>query len=419
MAISRINPDRQTDGAEVHPDSATHRLAMVTPPHEREAALQVLLETLGMSVIDARTRLRHVPAVWPEVYREDQVKEAVARLTDLGATASLVSESQVAALQTARTLHHVRCERAGLVILAITGQPEQTIDWANIEWLSVADVAGLHQHPASVVPDGVFRHSSGIARIGSKTQEHGLELWLIAHTPRQLFRIDADLMNYEYLAERLSPSTESNFETLVRDIVRQAPHIALTPYAEEYLKEPSHPGHRMGSSAAHRDAVLAHWAVRCTPTAQPQRSSPIPEGVAESSPATSRDRLSRAHHRLHSEIAQLRSICADANANGSIEPGEIEALLKELHQTISEHFDLEEEGGYLGDVLEISPRYSRLAAELRRQHQMLRERLERLMAESKDLTTDVEEFIAALEAHEHAENALVQSSYLDDVAAGD
>jgi hypothetical protein len=75
----------------------------------------------------------------------------------------------------------------------------------------------------------------------------------------QVFRIDAELMNYEYLADRLSLSTTANFAQFVRDVHRFAIRLTLTPSAQAYVTERSAAPHTMPSTAAHRDAVTAFW----------------------------------------------------------------------------------------------------------------------------------------------------------------
>lgn len=406
---------RQTMG------SASFRLAVLAAPDDRDTALMVLQEVLGLNAIDAKTRLRHLPAVWPDEFSEDAAKEAAQRLQSLGVRAAAVPVTDVPDLRQARALHHVQCRGEGFVIMSIAGEPERTIGWPDLALLSVAEVAGLRQESVSNVPDGVFRHAPGIASVGVTNSERGLEIWLIAVSPFQAYRIDAELMNYEYLKDRLSPSTDANFAQLVSDIRRHATNLTLTSSAQAYLSESTRGPQRMPSPGAHRDAVAAHWVTQRDTSSRGtgSRSVPTTQRGDRAKSALGDDRLYQTHLRLHEEIDELRACCHDHFESDRSARSALMRQVEELRATINEHFALEEDGGYMRSVLDVAPRYSQLAESLQQQHPALRDQLEGLVAESGDLAAGIQNFIEALEAHEHAENALVQSAFSDDLAAGD
>lgn len=399
-----------------------YRLAVTEIGDDRDAAVTILQRALGMNAIDARTRIAHVPAVWPETFPAEAAQQAAEQLRELGGQAAAVSEAEVPDLRFARTLHHVRCQQEGLVIMSIAGDPVRTIPWEDVVLLSVADVAGLRQEAAGGLPDGVFRHDPGIAE--SRVRHHGLELWLITRSPLCGHRIDAELMNYEYLGDRRSPSTDANFAHLVEDIRRSAPQLAQTPAAVEYDPASSRPPQSMDSPAAHRDAVAAHWAVahaQQATTKQPQSVSQASAAAGAPLPSGS-NRLFQTHHRLQAEIDRLRACRSGRPAEDPVLRAEMTQQLEQLQTTLDEHFRLEEDGGYLREVLEIAPRYSAVAESLFRQHEALREQLRQVNAhadEPGDIVEDIDRFLLALEAHEHAENAVVQSAFEDDLAPGD
>jgi len=395
-----------------------YRLAVTQAGDDRDAALAILQEMLGMNAIDARTRLGHVPSVWPEQFAEEPAREAVQRLQALGAAAAAVRATDVPDLRHGRTLHHIRCCDDGFVVLSISGEPDFTIPWGNIALLSVADVAGLRQESATSVPDGVFRHGLGITE--THVEAHDLEMWLIKESPLVAYRIDVELMNYEYLQERRAPQAAVNFAELVADIRRYAPHVMLTPSAQAYVNESSEGAHPMHSPAAHRDAVAAFWAVEAHTRPQSQNRQGAAEPTTDSSKSPmSDDRLFETHRRLQEVIEALHNSCRDDLQEDPTVSSALLQQIAELSRTIDEHFRLEEEGGYMRSALEAAPRYSRLAASLQQQHEALRGRLRHLTEESGDLRAGIRRFITELEMHEHAENALVQSAFADDVAACD
>jgi hypothetical protein len=90
-----------------------------------------------------------------------------------------------------------------------------------------------------------------------------------------------------------------------------------------------------------------------------------------------------------------------------------------LAVTLDEHFAIEEDGGYLKTILEVAPHYSGIIAELEQQHATLRDQLARSRSRPDVGLEQILAFVDAVEAHEHAENAVVQSAFLIDLAPGD
>jgi hypothetical protein len=415
----------------MHPPSeseTSYRLAVTAIGEDRDAAVEILRQTLGMNAIDARTRTAHVPGIWLEEFPAEAAQLAALQLREQGGTAAAIPAAAVPDLRSARTLHHIRCQDEGLVIISIAGDPEQTIPWENVGLLSVADVAGLREQVAGGLPNGVFRHDPGI--VESHHRHHGLELWLITRSPVSGYRIDAELMNYEYLGDRRSPSTEANFAHLVEDIRRSAPRLVQTPSALEYDPASSRSLQQMDSPAAHRDAVAAHWAVVHAQQVETEPSPPssrrLPSPTTRSSSTTSRraesNRMLDSHRRLHADIETLWTCRSRRRDDDAAWRAELAQGLGQLQTTLDEHFRLEEEGGYLREVLEIAPRYATVAESLRRQHDSLHDQIRSIHPRSDtadELVEDIDRFLRALEIHEHAENAVVQSAFEDDLAAGD
>jgi hypothetical protein len=418
-AIPERTSDQRNSGHGTIP--ACFRLAVLTAPNDRDAALKIAQETLGLNAIDARTRIRHVPAVWPDEFSEEAAQQAAQELQQLGTTAAAVRARDVPDLSTARLLHHARCADDGFVLVSIAGEREQTIAWENVSLLSLAYVAGLRQVSAGRLPDGVFRHVLGIAQFAADDEKPGLEMWLVCESPFAAYRIDAELMNHEYLGQRLTNAIEENLRRLVEDIRRFAPRVILTPSAQAYVSEPPRALLQLRSATAHRQAVLAHWVIlRGTRTAGQNAPPTQPrQRAADSTPLPWDNRLYQAHVRLSEQIGALRASCHDHVGNDATERLSLRRQLEQLRKTTEEHFALEEEGGDMTSVLDIAPRYSQLVDALRQQHDSLRDQARRLSEQPDCRAAAIRDFIETLEAHEHAENAVVQSAFSDDLAAGD
>jgi hypothetical protein len=267
---------RQSSDQADSPVNVSYRLAVCSLPHDLDAAATLLSHVVGLNPIDAKTRLRHVPGVWPDKLTRRAAETAARGLQALEMSVVAVPAGDVPDLHPGQLVHHVQCTNEGFVVVPIKGEPNPPVDWTRLALLSVANVAGLKQEASGNVPDGVFRHAPGITSSRPATEDHGLEMWLLCESPFQAFRISAEAMNYEYLGDRRTPSSAENFANLVQDIRRHAPQLTLTDSAEAYLNKPLRALPRVNSPAAHRDAVTARWVGLHpdTDTEQQPQSSP-------------------------------------------------------------------------------------------------------------------------------------------------
>lgn len=400
-----------------------YRLAVISIPEHRDLVINVLVDVLGLNAIDARARLRRVPGVWPEQVDEETAGTAADLLEKLGADIVCVDVSEVPSLQFARTLHHVRCEQTGFEIVSISEEVEQTIPWSKLALMSVADVADLHDGLVEQLPDGVFRHAPGIAQFLSPVNRHGLEMWLLTDSPFEAFRIDAELMNYEALGDQLLPSSDANFRQLVTEIREHATQLSLTPVAQNYVNRSPVESYRIDAAEIHRDLVLAYWITRPTVATgqQVEPSSQSKTPTASPSPVLHAGELLQSHRKLHEQLEALRDVCGDSDCHpmSDLSVTAIGEQLERLEQALAEHFAKEEEAGYMSEVLEFAPRYGSVAEAMQQQHEILLQRLSQLRSQFAATLQGGQSFIEAVESHEHAENAVVQSAYLIDLPAGD
>lgn len=430
MAEANQSPETfESPAVQPSASAGTFRLAVDAAPADREAALAVLTETLGLNAIDAKTRLRHSPAVWPDEFSKEPALEAAAQLRALGVSAAVVPAESVPDLASARTLHHVRCVAEGLQVASITGEIEQTLPWSRLALLSIADVSSPAREASSRIPNGVFRHAPGIASLDVGGGGHSGEIWLLCMGPFQAFRLHADMMNYEYLKDRRSTSTAENFGQLAADLRARATRLSLTPQAADYFDPSASRLSRTISAAEHRDAVSAYWVLLLGEregVGSEQHALVAGNSAGQNDVDTCpallalrADSLYETHALLRREVDELRVRCDSLTGVADSVPSNIVSLVRQLRDTLREHFRLEELNGYMRSVVALDPRFSMLTEKLRQQHAMLLEQLEQLLGTSRLTRDQIEGFLTELESHEHAENALVQNAFDTDLATGD
>ncbi|MEX0702824.1 MAG: hypothetical protein WD069_12080 [Planctomycetales bacterium] len=105
------------------------------------------------------------------------------------------------------------------------------------------------------------------------------------------------------------------------------------------------------------------------------------------------------------------------------------AVLDALLDTLPREFAIEEDGGYLREVVDEHPHWEPEVARLREQHEMLLHSLRRLRMRvawqapfavlAKDVRRELEKWIETLAEHNRHENSLVQTAMNLEVGTGD
>ncbi len=102
----------------------------------------------------------------------------------------------------------------------------------------------------------------------------------------------------------------------------------------------------------------------------------------------------------------------------------------ELYKHLKEHFDLEEDGGFMTPVLEAQPASAPTVKFLQDEHQVLLNELDKLVEtmcqpacltnpECEKLCEDFKQLMATLRKHERNEDQLMQSVYTVDIGTKD
>jgi iron-sulfur cluster repair protein YtfE (RIC family) len=104
--------------------------------------------------------------------------------------------------------------------------------------------------------------------------------------------------------------------------------------------------------------------------------------------------------------------------------------LRDFQNQLLKHFDLEEENGFLGDVLRQAPRFRHIVDQLEEEHQKIIADVNHIISVLKSIEGSassklprvrerIRALIALFEAHESAENDLIQHIYYQDYGVGD
>lgn len=105
------------------------------------------------------------------------------------------------------------------------------------------------------------------------------------------------------------------------------------------------------------------------------------------------------------------------------------AILDSLLETLPHEFDLEEEDGYMSEVLERFPNWTHQVERLHHDHEVLFEKLQELRNRivndswiapiAQEVRRDLRDWMLSLIAHHRSENRLVQTAMNLEVGTGD
>lgn len=132
------------------------------------------------------------------------------------------------------------------------------------------------------------------------------------------------------------------------------------------------------------------------------------------------ERLRQAHADL---LADLQTLASETRELG-LSP--LRTSLLKARQDLINHFRLEEENGYLDEVLKKDPRLEQTLAKLEREHGKLLQELDDILAQleypqpdPEPLQRQVRLWIHNVRGHEIRENDLIQDAFVHDLGAGD
>lgn len=137
------------------------------------------------------------------------------------------------------------------------------------------------------------------------------------------------------------------------------------------------------------------------------------------------------HRELFAQLTAIRGALADAAPPGCERVREIVAAIGGLRGHLADHFRQEELGGILEESVSRMPRLGSAAAEVLAEHPRLLSDLDAIVerfgggdlppcaAEWSGVREAFQRFMARMQAHERAENAVVQQGYNEDLGLDD
>lgn len=144
------------------------------------------------------------------------------------------------------------------------------------------------------------------------------------------------------------------------------------------------------------------------------------------------EQLRQEHAAISSVLTQMKGLVQhseSAQKDRAVWQQRVEASLSSLYDHLRHHFAFEESGGFMTEVVNVLPNLDATVNRLKDEHRSILAETEQLCGSIRqdaliaeklvDFTLAVLLLIHRLERHEHAENALVQHAFADDLGAAD
>ena len=138
------------------------------------------------------------------------------------------------------------------------------------------------------------------------------------------------------------------------------------------------------------------------------------------------------HARLKACMASLADEIEREEVPADFTAWKLELLwqLRDFHNQLMKHFDLEEVGGFMADVLRMAPRHANQVVHLEEEHRKIVSDLNHILAEVKRaesmassqwrrVRVRVEDLFGVIRAHEASEYELMQDVFYQDYGVGD
>ncbi len=143
-------------------------------------------------------------------------------------------------------------------------------------------------------------------------------------------------------------------------------------------------------------------------------------------------RIRKEHQHLEEEMKKIRNFISHDVLVSEYPKWRLDFLwiLRDFHNVLHKHFDLEEEGGFMSDVLEVAPHRVPAIEQLQKEHDILNQNLldiikclkecqEKEDALLADVKKRILQLLDLLEEHEVSEGELLASTYLQDEGFSD
>lgn len=144
------------------------------------------------------------------------------------------------------------------------------------------------------------------------------------------------------------------------------------------------------------------------------------------------EKIQEEHERIKGEMAKIRKMIQAHVSREGFAKWRLDLLwlLRDFKTGLQRHFDLEEEGGFMDEVVRIAPHNWDAVKKLETEHRQMTVDVDGILEDLKnledqdDLKLDqirarIGEFFAFIESHEAAEGDLLESTYLQDEGMAD
>jgi hypothetical protein len=177
-------------------------------------------------------------------------------------------------------------------------------------------------------------------------------------------------------------------------------------------------------SGASREAIMSLPKTEVVPIAAGEQIDPSSAPTAESAPSIELAFIAEAvledHAELDKTVSQLRELCLALCGNQAIaDPGPA-ALIEEFECQLILHLAAEEAEEFFGSLVTEQPSLLLRVERLQAEHGRMAEALDQVLESAKsgapgpELAERITRFLNWFDAHEHAENALMQEFFLLD-----
>ncbi|MCG8606447.1 hypothetical protein MJD09_15870 [bacterium] len=138
------------------------------------------------------------------------------------------------------------------------------------------------------------------------------------------------------------------------------------------------------------------------------------------------------HHAINQQMGELKKSMMGEVRSADFSDWKLEFVwqLRDFKNRLLKHFDLEEEGGFMTDVLEAAPQSEMKVTQLKREHEYIITSLDRLTSDLKEIQemeptrlegvrNGINDIMKSLRDHETEEHMLMQRAYFREFGGAD
>lgn len=217
-------------------ESADYRIAVFSVQEDPEPLQLAIMALPEMDRATANLQSHQLPGILNSSYDRETAVSLADAIQRLGLQASAVPVGEIPDIVHVHQTHHVQLTDDSLEAMD-TSEHLQACAWSAISVISVGVLpssapAGFHAPPTLSSGSSRRTWNEGV-RVSAK---HRPEAYVILSDGQPGLLLASDEMNYEYLGDRMSTSSGSNFKLLIQDLVSRATGAWVTPSTLAFLE---------------------------------------------------------------------------------------------------------------------------------------------------------------------------------------